>query len=266
MTAPGPMDAARDRWRAWRAPLHLVDPSKQDFATGGLSSYVQDLSVRFLALPRDVDATIVEFDDDLWKWWESKRTTRVETAGVEWGRESRPVSDAVLHFEAAVPDSEPSKMDQYLALYRSGAVEFASGWGTATTDSDDGRQFLLIATVVRLQAALEVLAEASERWKLTGPWELNLALRTTARGVLANVATGYLEPDNPELRSKPRRALEPHVLLRLEIENSVTKAQSPVIAERFGGWVENAFGSRSRRFIARKGPREGKLDVGRFNQ
>jgi hypothetical protein len=258
MTSTSEVELLRARWRRYREPLHLLDPHQEDFAQGGLAARVQHLSVRLLVLPADPEAVVVEFDATFWAWWATYAGVSLGDVTVEWGKSqnSQPSVSAALHLTSIRPSDDPFVASRYLAVHRSGAIEMALG-DYGAYEQKGGRQFLLISIVARTWAALVAAQAVADRWSISGPWELTLALCGTRDAVLTNVGEGWAEPWEFE----PRRCLEPSLLFRLEPEGLPEAEAIQALAERLGGWIEDGFGYRERRFRARRGPFDGRLDI-----
>ncbi len=143
----------------------------------------------------------------------------------------------------------------YFALLRSGALDvtLSSDVGRAV---DGVRYFHLIGLVGRFWAAMSRYSVFVRDRDIRGPFEVTLALRDTKGAVLGGVAQGWR--DGFEARHLPR-CVEPHVLLRDEVgEWPVDNEQA--LAFRFGTWIEDAWGMKERRFIAREGEFQGRFD------
>jgi len=261
MTNISEIELLRARWRRHRELVQLVDPQRPEFAKGGLASRVQDISVRLLVLPADPDLATIEFDGLFWAWWANHAGVSLPDVAIAWGdsQSSRPSASAALHATQARSLDDPYTMSRYLAVHRNGAVEMSLGEYGAF-ERDGIRLFLLTSIVVRCWAALVTAQAVADKWSIPGPWELTLALCTTRNAVLANVGEGWAEPGSFDAGT-PRRCPEPGLLFRLDLEVLPEDEAIQTLAERLGGWIEDSFGYRERRFRARRGPFDGRLDT-----
>ena len=118
------VELLRGRWRRAREPLRLTDPSDEDFGTGGLAALAPEACVRLLILPSDPEATLIsEFDPAFWEWWGQARPNPFHGAApTDWGPQRRPTVEAAVRSRPR--DSGRWVWDTYLALHRSGAMEF----------------------------------------------------------------------------------------------------------------------------------------------
>jgi hypothetical protein len=171
---------------------------------------------------------------------------------------SRPSASAALHMTQGRSLDDPDNLSRYLAVHRNGATEMSLAEYGAF-ERDGIRHFLLTSIVVRCWAALITAQAVADKWSIPGPWELTLALCTTHNAILANVGEGWAEPWSFQAGS-PRRCPEPGLLFRLELDSLPEDAAIQTLADRLGGWVEDSFGYRERRFRARRGHFDGRLD------
>jgi hypothetical protein len=102
--------------------------------------------------------------------------------------------------------------------------------------------------VGRVWTALSLYADVLERLNPEGPWELSLALRGTANGLLGNVATGWKDFDGWWPDGAPT-CPEPHLFIRREVEVWPDAEDTRALAYSFGDALENAWGMRQRRFL-----------------
>lgn len=148
------IDRYRRRWREARGRLGLIDPLSIDFGTGGLGRHAPDVHVRFLVLPSDPEIVAVQFDEDFWAWWMQDRPNPFEGASAtSWGREALPEATAAVRYDRWSDD--PWTWDGYLALHRSGGLEFGLGRLGSTRwrrdqEEDETHVFFLTTIVGRV--------------------------------------------------------------------------------------------------------------------
>ncbi|MCL5959399.1 MAG: hypothetical protein M1358_08800 [Chloroflexi bacterium] len=230
-----------------RKQFRMLDPQEEDFASGGLSQFLADRSARLLILPGDPDAPSIEFDSEFWSWWLGDCIDPATGRPARWGRNSRPTSMAAVRGEFQNDDQD---WRYYMALLRCGGLDKALG-RAGFYRLRQGRAFRLIAIVGRIWATLDLYREAVERFGVHGPWEITLALSGTAGSLLGHLAEGWAEPDTLNNDMPPCR--EPGVLLRKEIAQLPDIDGARAIAFSFGAWLEDTWGVRQRRFLARCG-------------
>jgi hypothetical protein len=94
---------------------------------------------------------------------------------------------------------------------------------------------------------------------------LTLALSQTEGSFLGNVGEGWAEPQNVS-DDERLPCVEPNVLIQLElVEWPQSDDAVQEIAFAVGGRIEDAWGSRGRRFLALRGTDEGRFDVAHLN-
>jgi hypothetical protein len=263
---PEVIDSTRERWLRVRQSAGLADILAGDFGEKGLARHTADVHVRLLILPADPFVTVTEFDDETWKWWLTDAPNPFEGGRpTNWGAESVPVSDAAVRFSRRGGDRW--QWDSYLALHRNGALEFGLGEdGSRSWQRREGdieiRVFFLTCIVGRVWWAIARYEDVINRLGIDGPWELTIGLRSTKDSVLGNVAAGWAEPLAAG-GSRPPECPDTNVLIVREIaEWSTNEAQS--LAFSLGGGIEDAWGSKQRRFLARIEPGIGEFDVSRY--
>jgi hypothetical protein len=256
----------RARWRRARDRLLLNDPDAPDFGAGGLVSVAPDVGVRLLVLPPDPEAVVVDFDADFWPWWEQDRPNPFGGPPTDWGGRSTPTVDAAARFERYTDDRW--RWERYLALHRHGGLEAGMGrevvgvW-SRSHEGPQARVFRLVPIVGRVWCLLALYAEVIQRYKLGGPWEVSLALRETAGSVFGNVGAGWAEPTDAwpdEVRACPN----PNVLIVREVPEWPYEDAARDFAFLLGACLEDTWGVRERRFLARIGDDAGKFDASRY--
>jgi hypothetical protein len=254
------LELRRGRWRRARQALHLLDPSTEDFGDGGLARFVVERSARLLILPADPEAILIEFDEDLWSWWLQDRLDPVTDMSMSWGTQHKPSSTAVVRFDSYREEG----WESYLALHRHGGLELELGANATYSTRDKQRGFRLIYMVGHIWGALHLYREVVERFGIEGPWEVSLALQQTAGAMLGNLGHGWAPPE-ASVYNIPT-CLEPGALLRQEIDDWPSGDEIRSLAFTVGGWVEDLWGSRDRRFLARGGDLTGLFDSRQYSQ
>jgi len=121
--------------------------------------------------------------------------------------------------------------------------------------------FRLLTIVGRLWGACHLYGRLQERLEADGPWELSLALRRSGKAVLGGFGEGWAEPGQGF--SATSICAEPNLLLRREL-HSLADGWAKSTAFSFGAQVEDAFGSKFRRFKAYRGEFTGEFDRRRY--
>ena len=181
----------------------------------------------------------------------------------DFGDKRRSISDCAVLYEPDYRD-EAAPWRAFFALHRPGALDvaFSDSFGRA---HDNAKSFHLIGLVGRIWAASARYSAFIERWKIEGPFEVTLGLRGTNGAQLGGVGEGWLDPLQGGFRSEGLpRCLEPNVLLRDELDEWPTGGERE-LAFRFGSWIEEAWGMKERRFLARTGEYAGRFDARRYD-
>jgi len=250
------LDRQRDRWRRARPALHLDDPQSASFGLDSLGSRVRDLSVRFVILPSDPELHLVEFDHDLEKWWLSDFPDPISAGGMRWGTSYQPTASAALRCDFATG----TELNHYVGLRRDGGLDMALGRNGGSQYQDIGRLWLT-AIVGRIWCACRLYGDIVARINAQGPYELSVGVIGTSKRLLAGFGEGWAEPGTDW--DTPTPSTEENLLLRRELE-SVAEDSAQSLAFSFGAEIEDAFGSNSRRFIARLGECSGRFDHRRY--
>ena len=248
------MEIQRARWRRVRADLRLDDPRSEEFSTGGLAEFLAEPSVRLLILPSDPEGTSLEFNADFWTWWLANRTDPADGRYDRWPND-RPSAGAAVRYTGT-----QREMTGYLALHRSGGLELELGQGGAISARDERRYFRLSYSVGQIWSAFALYREATDRFGLPGPWEISCALRKTAGAFLSNFAEGWAEPGQGFF-SENHVAAEPNLMWRRELQEWPEGEGVRDLAFSFGGWMEDAWGYRQRRFLAQRGSLSNQFDT-----
>ena len=258
------VELQRSRWRRARKSLRLVDEEDECFATGGLGQRVPDLVARLLVLPFDPEANLVSFDAGFWEWWTSERQTplgRQERVGLN----SKPTAYGAAIYDVRHSRDAPNLWDQFLALTRSASIDagFRRHVGRI---NENGNWFFLINLVGRVWSLATRYTEVVERFKLAGPFEGTLALRQTAGAYLGNVGEGWksLTPGT----AFPDEIVTCHnanLIHRIEFDEWPADSLDIDLVFPLGERIEDSWGIRERRFIARAGPYEDQFDAAKYS-
>lgn len=252
----------RTRWRRTREALKLVDPQREDFASGGLGRCVEHLTARLVILPRDPEQDVVEFDQNLWSWLRSEFESPFAGQPTDWGRHTLPTTAAAVR--CIQVSAERQSWDSYLAICRHGGLDMGVGVeGGRDIDSSERRAFWLLRIVGRIWSALHLYGEAVRRFGVKGPWECSVALRKTSGASLGHFGTGWIEYGDP--RANARTCPEPNLLWRREFDAWPGADETKHVAFGVGAWIEDSFGSQSRRFLAHDGQLAGQFDWQRYS-
>jgi len=246
------VDAQRARWLRLRTGQRLTMEAGKDFALGGLGRYVDSLDVRLVFLPDDPDADRVPLNGETLAWLKKPRPTPYGGPAPQWGHRDRATSCALVVYDQYRDDAG---WGQYLALHRHGGIEI--GRGNFAYDLRDIRVFPLRHMIGLTWTAAGLQSEVADRWHLTPPFELTVALRRTNGVALGSFAEGWTEPGTG-FRDFAT-CIEDHILLRWEINDGV---DPETLALALGDHLEQAFGSTHRRYLANRGEYEGRFDPG----
>ena len=243
------IELQRSRWRRERQRLHLDDQNDPDFCCD-IFGFEPHPFVRPLLLPADPESEVLEFDQDFWSLLETLPDP-VHGGQAAWGSPERGRRVAMLAC------TTQKNCYQYLAVFRSGAVEMALG-EFATFESNDRRWFRLVTLVGCSWAALDAFGLVAERFGLAGPCQVTLALRDTKGASLSNVGQGW------EQRYEHARCSENHLALVLELPSLPAAQTAKDTAFLLGSRVEESFGCLERRFLDRDGPNLGDFAASSF--
>ena len=240
---PKTLELVRERWRRHRAQHHLLDAGDAEFGALGLASRVSGLSTHLLVLPADPDSVAVTFDEEFWQWW--KGTKLPFDRAIDWGFAFTPSAEAAVRFS-----SPGSEWRRYLAVRRDGGVELGSADARLSRDLS---VLPLLGTLASVWGALTVQALAAERYSVEGPWEVRLVLLNTLGSHLSNVAEGWSAAYDP-MWDRPG-CPDASVVIRREID-AWTDDLGGLVFE-IGANMEDAWGIEARRYLNRRGDREG---------
>ena len=260
---PPAIDRCRRRWERARASLRLIDPGDELFSQGGLASRVRVLAVRVLVLPADPEASPIELDADCRDWWLTDRVDPFGTTHTRFGSSHRSTSSGIVQFDGDYDRDAYRPWQRYMALHRSAALEAGFSRDVAFERGGE-RYFSLIGIVGRVWSVLARYSEVVERYGCAGPFEVAVALPRTSHALLADFGEGWRDPLR-DFDGPASRCLEPNILLRYECE---TWPESPeaiqAVAFTLGARIEDTWGSKERRYLARTGERSGEFDTSQY--
>ncbi len=265
MTGLADVDLQRARWRRALRLEALNTTSRDDFAVAGLAARLRSPSVQLLLLPADPEADIIPFDDGLWAWAKDFHVVNVDGRNVRLGAQDVPTAHA-----AAIVDNYggPEAWTSYVAIHRSGALEYGMGnrgaWERKDREGNVVRVFNLISVVAPTWALLKLGTALRDRTRTEGPFQLTVALRRTGGAFLGNVAEGWAEPltwdnDLPACRDE-------HLLWHHEIAEWPDHEAISAIALAVGDRLEDAWGVTQRRYLARTGDHAGRFDIRQLHE
>lgn len=244
----------RARWRREREACSLVNPDDKGFAVGRLPLPGTDPLVRLLIIPADPEAEMLALDDSFWEWFTGDLPDPGTGRKAEWGRETG------RHRE---PHSDTSRAGATSAAAISLCiVRELWKWGSVAMPAMS-RNLRPTRTMGRIWAAAAAYAELLERWPVEGPFQAVLGVRRTQGMILCDFGAGWAEPHSlfPENRSV---CADPGLLCLVELASWPDQDGIQAFALSFGSWLEDAFGSRHRRYLARMGPSQDRFDSGRY--
>ena len=222
----------------------------------GLASRIENLSTRLLILPSDPFATELSFDDEFWEWWTtdgpSPFGTHVQLTNTE------PTVGAAVKYR-----SISEEWTTYLALHRHGGVEV--GCDPSWSGAQGRRFFRLLHTVGLVWIGAAAQSEAIGRFGLTGPWELTLVFYQTENSYLAELGSGWKEPNRDGVWGL-RAQQESHIMIRRELVTFPESANDVRdLAFDLAARIEDAWGVKYRRFLDRDGDMEGTFNPRRWS-
>jgi hypothetical protein len=244
-------------WRQYRSSLKLVDTDSEDFGSAGLGAQVECSSVRLIILPSDPDATPISFDKSFWDFWSQNRQDPVLGRPMSWLVDNMPTSQAAVSYAYSRSKAD---WDSYMAIRRNGALEMELGKKGAFTKNEN-RYFMLISSIGKVWYAFNLYTEVITEYKLTGPFEVSLALIGTSNAMLGHVGSGWMDP----ILGGPRNSVvERNCIFSVELHDWPTADGIESLAFNFGNWIEDTWGIKERRYIALEGQFEGNFDKGKY--
>jgi hypothetical protein len=124
------------------------------------------------------------------------------------------------------------------------------------------RLFRLVHIVGRLWSALHFYGHAVAHSHTDGPWECSVALLQTQGGSLTNFGAGWAQYG--EFGANPHSCPEPNLWWRRELDGWPEPERIKDLAFSIGGWIEDSWGMRCRRFLASTGPLAGQFDMASY--
>ena len=251
-------ELVRARWRRALEPLGLQRTGVEGFAATGLADRLETPSVRLMLLPSDPEEEVLEFDDAFTTWFESKRTIDLGDFVVSLPGTLRRTGHAL----ALVNLFGDEVWGKYLAVYRSGALEYGlgedGGWRTQGQTAGSRRVVALSAVVARTWAFLYVAGALAERLAMSGPFLLTVAVPNTAGALLGALGEGWAQPGT--FRNSTGGCPDAELLWHMELTALPGPDESQALAYAIGDRLESAWGSAQRRYLARAGQFSGRID------
>ena len=190
---------------------------------------------------------------------------QVDGRNLRLGAQEIPTAHA-----AALVDSYGSRdaWNSYLAIYRSEALEYRLGdrgaWERKDQEGNLVRVFSLISVVARTWALLRFASALRDRTAVDGPWQLTVALNRTAGAFPGNVGEGWAEPLTWDNELPP--CVDQHLLWHIDIADVPRDDEARDIAFSVGDRIEDAWGARQCRYLARVGDLAGRFDVRKVHE
>lgn len=247
----------RTVWRRYRDTLCLVDASDPRFGEGGLAARMHELSMRVLVLPGDPERDLIAFDEEFWARFTQGHQDPISGNDAAWGSDARPTWSAACRV-----DDWNDGWRRALSIHHSGAVEVLVGRGLAW-ERGDHKVFSLVGIVGYVWNALAAWLVFSEWLGAELPWEVSVALVGTENARLGGFAQGWRDPDDP--MGPAFRCHEHGLLLQREIHSPLDAEGVRQLAFGIGNQVEDAWGSKRRRFLIWNGEPTDKFDTARWH-
>ena len=255
----------RERWRRHLAVEALDRSDRDDFSLGGLGSHVEFPTARLLLLPPDPDTDTVEFNDQFWEWLQQHMDMEIGDGQIHLGHQIVPGPHTAA---LAVESGERGKWRSYTAIHRNGTIEVGLGDRGGTVRSageDEAARYFWLKPAVAFSWAICELARAIPGGGTQGPFLLAAALRDTEGARLGAFGEGWREPWQGRF---PIDSLRPcqyrHLLWHIEIDqlpDDTSTAQA--LAFSAGDRIDNAWGSRSKRYLDHQGSLAGQFNLQR---
>lgn len=225
----------------------MSDIEAPNFAAGGLAQFLDEPTVRFLILPADPEAIIVEVSDETWKLWSDDREGPIPGNRPNWGP-ARVTSEGIVRRETSRNEEAWAR---YFALLRNGGVDLGLG-SDATWDDGSTRRFHLTAVMSRIWNAVDNYGQVVEQLKISGPYELTLALKNLRQTTLS----GFGNEWSRGFFGDPNEARFDAVMHRREEEEWPKGDAARELAFALGDWIVNVWGVRQRRWMCRQSDSE----------
>ncbi len=254
----------RARWRRVLADQNLDSVARSDFAQGGLANRLDRATFRALLLPEDPEVRAIDFDDEFWGWFEAHTSIEIGRDSYSLGPQTGATAHAAVAFEAW---SRNERWRRYAAVHSSGVVELSLGesarWEHRRPEKEVAAFYNLTTMVAGGWALLELGALVYERFAIEGPSMLVEACSDTSGTHLANFGEGWREPT--DRGSHDTSCFDAALLWTIELADLGDADTRRAEAFRMGDRLENAWGSKHRRYLARLGEFQGELDVRRIH-
>lgn len=249
----------RARWRRSLEIFRLDRAERDDFALGGLAPRLESVSVQMLLLPADPEADVIEITDGFSTWLEGQRSLDLDGVTVQLPQSARRTAHALALADAYGDDT----WNSYLAVHRSGALEFglgtAGGWEGRDRGGNDVRIIGLTSTVARVWALLRLAAVLAERDAIEGPFLLTVAVPRAAGSLLGALGEGWAQPG--DFQNSIGACRDAALLWRFELAGLPDADEAARrLAYSVGDRLEDAWGCRQRRYLAHRGKHEGQID------
>jgi hypothetical protein len=255
-------DAQRARWRRALARAGLDRDDREDFASTGLAARLANVTTQVLLLPADPETDAVTIDETLATWLQAQQSITLDQIIVSIPGNPRRTAHAI-----ALADSYNETWNSYLAIHRSGAIEFGlgdrGGWDGHDRAGTPIRLISLTPTVARVWAVLRIAAELWAHHDIAGPYQLTVGVRRTRGALLSTLGEGWAEPTDFQNTIGP--CPDEHLLWHLELDDPPDHDAARELAYRIGDRLEDAWGSRQRRYLAHRGDFVDQIDARRVN-
>jgi hypothetical protein len=248
----------RARWRRSLARFGLEQTGSDAFAMGGLTGRLDSVSVQMLLLPGDPEAEAIRITEAFSSWLEAQRSLDLDGLVVQLPSSTRRTAHAIALADQYGDDSWSS----YLAVHRSGALEFglgsAGGWEGRDRDGSEVRVIALTSTVARAWALLHVAAALGEKTPIDGPFLLTVAVPHADSALLGALGEGWAQPGDFQNRVGPCR--DSQLMWHFELTTLPEGDDAKQLAYAIGDRLEDAWGCPQRRYLAHRGQYQGRLD------
>jgi hypothetical protein len=247
----------RARWRRALRSLALDSITREEFGLSTLARRLSTVTVQLVLLPTDPEANVVSVNDSFASWLDAQRDTALDGTTFKLPSTLRRTAHAV-----ALVDTYGEQWASYLAVHRSGAIEFGAGERGGWSENDRAgksiRTIALTPTVARVWAMLRVAAALHERHAVDVPRQLTVGVANTGGARLGALGEGWAEPGDFHNRVGP--CADPHLLWHVELTAVPAESDARDIAYSIGDRLEDAWGVQQRRYLAHRGEYAGRLD------
>ncbi|MDO8731448.1 MAG: hypothetical protein Q7L55_02595 [Actinomycetota bacterium] len=248
----------RARWQRSLLTFALDSEAREDFAVSGLAMRLTDVTVQVLLMPADPEADAFPIGETTHQWISEIDAINLDAMRFKLPGEAHRSAHALVLSHRYNDD----RWSSYVAVHRSGAVEWGlgadGGWTRETRDAVPIRRIALSPTVARVWATLRLASMVQTSYAIAGPYNLVVGIRGTYQAELGSLGEGWAEPGDFQNRVRP--CPERHLLWQIEIEELPDEEVARQIAYSIGDRIEDAWGVKQRRYLAERGPYQGKLD------